>query len=351
MDENKEALTTQADEAAEQEAAEIAETAENAEQAAEETAEETAEEATEEAAEAVEEKAEELDDGAADESAVDNTDTSDAAENTVGAAAEEAPKKKFPLQKTLIIALVIVALTAVAALVINVFFNKGVTGEWRFNPYETESNSATSDEPDNSVYYYFKFNNDGSATLSLGSTTRYGSYSLSKNDKGENIITLSLGNISGDFTYEASGNLFTGRKLKLTYATNTDAVLNLYSDSKKPHEFERKDEFKPSETLTGNWMYTDTMYGVTISFNLKDDGTVTYTEDMSYSNPSSDEQVVSIYTIDGIYDYTDTTFTLHYYDIADQEVTITYESKDGAMIINGNAFTKDGVATADSAKK
>lgn len=335
MDENKEVLTPQAEESAQEAAAEATEAVA---EAAEETAEEAAE-AAEETAEAV--------DGEAEEAAPELNIVEDGSEATE--ITEEVPKKKgFPLQKTIIIALVIVALAAITALVITVFFNQGVTGEWSLNP--NENAAATADEPQSTITYYFRFNNDKTVSLTLGSTTTYGTYELSKSDDGQNLMTLSLPNLSGDFYYETSGNLFAGRTLKLTYTSDDSTVLNLHSSKLQKHEFERKEEFKPKEELIGNWVYSDEMYGVTISFDIKKDGTLLYTEDSSYTNPYTKAEVYSVYTIEGIYDYDDSTITLTYYDIMDEQIVIAYEQKDGALYINGNAFTKDGVATVDSAK-
>lgn len=323
MDENKEVLTTQAEEAAQEAAAETGEAVEAAEDAAEE-------------------KAAELE-------VVEEDDAEASSENEDAAPA----KKPFPLQKTVIIALVIVALTAIIALVITVFFNKGVTGEWRFDPTENAAataDEATKDESQPELAYYFKFNNDGTVSLSLGSTTNYGTYTLSKNEDGKQIMSLSLTNLSGDFYYETSGNLLTGRSLKLTYTADETSVLNLHSGKQVKPEIKREGEFKPKKELTGNWVYSDQMYGYTISFDIREDGTLLYTEDSSYTNPYTMAEVYSVYTIDGIYEYDDSTITFKYYDITDREVVIVYELKDGGLMINGNVFTRDGVATADSAK-
>lgn len=240
-------------------------------------------------------------------------------------------KKKGFLQLPVIISLAIIVLVALGFLVFKVFFNTSVVGTWTVNDTATadEATTATADEV---AKNYYTFEDDGTASIHLGTMKMIGTYSLNTSDEGTRTIDISIPSaLEGTFEYEVTGNEITGRTLTLTdtyYGQSIDLVsTKLVIPDMKPDA-----DFKPSDKLSAKWTYDDGYYKM--SYELREDGTATVSQS-------------DILFADGVYNYTDNTITIKYY--TNQEVTmeLNYELKDDSIIIDGIQFMKDTGSTSD----
>lgn len=358
MDENKDKITeeltenealTEDTQNAEQVAEELTEEAAQVEEAVAETAEETAEAAAETA-----DNAEEAVDGAAEEVTETAEDTAEAVTDEAALSEIEAPKKKPMLQKTIVISLIIVCLAAVAAVVIGLFFNNDVTGTWHLvRQVEVSSEAATSDEAGNklNVDYYFTFNKDGSVTSTIGTVTGKGTYTMSKDENGNNVINMNMYDtltqyfLNGDYTVEYSGNIFTGKKMKFTMADNAERNYEFESASYKAPELKREGEFEKNDELVGKWVYSTGEFNLIYEF--KEDGTAAYTEQAMTINPYTYTPINVDIEMRGIYSVKDSTVTISYYFLEQSDKDITVKADGDVLYINNYPFVREGAATPD----
>ncbi len=244
-----------------------------------------------------------------------------------------AVKKKRLIQVPIIISIVIVLVVVASFFVYKSFFNTSIVGSW------TVKNTASADEAslegDNAQKSYYTFKEDGTASITIGSMSMVGTYSLVEN-KEDGSLSLEAyipSVMQGTFEFEISGNAFTGRTLVLTDT--------YYSQS---YEFESAelvipklkpaDDFKADEKLVGTWTYDDGFNK--LSYNFRKDGTATINQmDMLYA--------------EGVYSVTDKQIVVTYMAYEESEMIIDYIYKDNALIIDGYEFVKEGTATADEA--
>lgn len=255
----------------------------------------------------------------------------------------ETPKNnKKVLQHSIIIAGAIVVALVVALLVWKCFFNFGIQGTWvvdnSASADEVTTSSATGDEAA-VAYYTFTDDKDSSgnkiAEISLGTMTMKGTYSTSKSDDGKQTLTVSISYFfTGEYTYEISGNMLTGRKLTLKSSDGQYSYKFNSATVKKP-DLKPKSDFKANSKLTGEWNMSD--YGITYKFN--EDGTVNINE--------SDQLLV-----DGIYSYNDNKITVTYYASTKTDMDISYalDGKD-TLVLNGLGYSRVTQASKDEAKK
>lgn len=239
-------------------------------------------------------------------------------------------KKKSFIQLPIIISLAILILVALGFLVFKIFFNTSVVGTWTVKDSATadEATTATSDE---AAKNYYTFEDDGTASIHLGTMKMVGTYSLEEKD-GTRTIDISIPSaLEGSFEYKVSGNEIGGRTLTLT-DTSYGQSIDLESTKLVIPEMKPDADFKPSEKLTGKWTYDDGYYKM--SYELREDGTSTVSQS-------------DILFADGVYNYTDTKITIKYY--TNQEVTmeLNYELKDDSIIIDGIQFVKDTGSSSD----
>lgn len=251
------------------------------------------------------------------------------AENSVTAPVAVKKKKSF-IQLPVIISLAILVLVALGFLVFKVFFNTSVVGTWAVKDSATadEATTATADEV---AKNYYTFEDDGTASIYLGTMKMVGTYSLSESE-GTRTIEISIPSaLTGTYEYEVSGNEITGRTLTLT-DTYYGQSIDLESTKLVIPDMKPDVDFKPSDKLSAKWTYDDGYY--MMSYEFREDGTATVSQS-------------DILFADGVYNYTDDTITIKYY--TNQEVTmeLSYELKDDSIIIDGIQFMKDTGSSSD----
>ena len=248
----------------------------------------------------------------------------------------EAPvavKKKRLIQVPIIISIVIVLVVAASFFVYKSFFNTSIVGSW------TVKNTASADEAslgnDSSQKSYYTFKEDGTASITIGSMSMVGTYSLVEN-KEDGSLSLEAyipSVMQGTFNFEISGNAFTGRTLVLT-DTYYNQSYEFESAELVIPKLKPADDFKADEKLVGTWTYDDGYNK--LSYNFRKDGTATVNQmDMLYA--------------EGVYSVTDKQIVVKYMAYEESEMIIDYIYKDNALIIDGYEFVKEGTATADEA--
>lgn len=273
------------------------------------------------------------------------------------ALAGEAQKTKKPLiQKTIIISFVIVIIAAIAAMAIKLFVNNDINGTWHLvREVQVMSENATSDEAKSSlnVDYYFTFKNDGTVTSTIGTVSGSGTYKMSKNDEGKNVVTVNIYDtltqyfLDGEYTVELSGNVFTGKKMRFSKPGAEDQTYEFESASYKAPEIERKEDFEKNDDVTGKWVYSTGEFK--LAYEFKEDGTARYTEQAMSINPYTYTPINIDITMDGIYTVKDETLTITYFFLEQSDRDITVRRDGDVLYINDYPFTKEGAATVDQA--
>ena len=259
----------------------------------------------------------------------------EAADTALETAANPTVVKKKPfIQLPIIIAAALVLAVALGFFIFKGFFDTSLPGTWIFEQ-DLQSSESTEDEADGTkILNYFTFNDDGELTVTVGTISYIGTYSISNDEESNNkILTMYVPSvINGTFNMEVSGNIFTGRTLTLANTSSTDTKFELKSGKYTAPEIKRDGDFTPNEALIGKWTYDDGLYNLSFEFNK--DGTATYTENKQIK-------------FDGIYSYTDSTITLTYYTIQEATMEANYTISDDSIVINGITFTKDTGSTSD----
>lgn len=240
-------------------------------------------------------------------------------------------KKKSFIQLPVIISLAILILVALGFLVFKVFFNTSVVGTWtvKITASADEATTATADE---AAKNYYTFEDDGTASIHLGSMRMMGTYSLNTSDEGTKTIDISIPSaLEGSFEYTVTGNEIVGRTLTLK-DTYYGQSIDLESAKLVIPELKPDAGFKPNDKLTGKWVYDDGYYKM--SYELNDDGTATVNQS-------------DILFADGVYNYTDNTITIKYFTNQESVMELNYELKDNSIIINGIQFKKDTGSSSD----
>lgn len=240
-------------------------------------------------------------------------------------------KKKSFIQLPVIISLAILILVALGFLVFKVFFNTSVVGTWtvKITASADEATTATADE---AAKNYYTFEDDGTASIHLGSMRMMGTYSLNTSDEGTKTIDISIPSaLEGSFEYTVTGNEIVGRTLTLK-DTYYGQSIDLESAKLVIPELKPDAGFKPNDNLTGKWIYDDGYYKM--SYELREDGTATINQS-------------DILFADGVYNYNDNTITIKYFTNQESVMELNYELKDNSIIINGIQFKKDTGSSSD----
>ncbi len=240
-------------------------------------------------------------------------------------------KKKSFIQLPVIISLAILILVALGFLVFKVFFNTSVVGTWtvKITASADEATTATADE---AAKNYYTFEDDGTASIHLGSMRMMGTYSLNTSDEGTKTIDISIPSaLEGSFEYTVTGNEIAGRTLTLK-DTYYGQSIDLESAKLVIPELKPGAGFKPNDKLTGKWIYDDGYYKM--SYELREDGTATINQS-------------DILFADGVYNYNDNTITIKYFTNQESVMELNYELKDNSIIINGIQFKKDTGSSSD----
>ncbi len=214
---------------------------------------------------------------------------------------EETPKKKT-IQKPILIAACILILAIIAGGAYFLFFNNSIVGTWiidkNANP-TTKPSSSTQKTNER----YFTFNNDGTATLSVGTTVIEGTWEYTKEDasqasgatadeknKDKKFIQLNLMPlVMGSFEVNVEGNMFTGKTLTLT---TQNSPIKFKSVALQTPTLNVSDKFKPCKDITGSWKYKDTMATYTYKFNS--DGTFSFNQ----NGQNGKSTTTGVYTVD-----------------------------------------------------
>ena len=270
----------------------------------------------------------------------------------------QAPQKKPLVMKPVLVAAGIVLVVALAVIVIRLFFNSSVEGTWHYvREVPMMAADATSDEPETvSVDYYFKFERDNKVSATIGTITSRGTYDVYKNSEGQSVINMNLTDLItsynflayGEYEISVSGNAFTGRKLVMSTAQDESGTIEMESASYAAPEIERENEFTVNEDIVGKWEFKQEGYD--LSYEFGKDGTTKYNEYVKQTNPYTGMETTIDYTINGIYDVTDNTITVHFIYTKDSSMYIVYTLDDNTLTINGFPFVREGTATADSAE-
>lgn len=240
-------------------------------------------------------------------------------------------KKKSFMQLPVVISLAILILVALGFLVFKVFFNTGVVGTWTVKTTASadEATTATADE---AAKNYYTFEDDGTASIHLGTMRMMGTYSLNTSDEGTKTIDISIPSaLEGTFEYTVTGNELAGRTLTLK-DTYYGQSIDLESSKLVIPDMKPDADFKPNDKLTGKWIYDDGYYKM--SYELNEDGTATVNQS-------------DVLFADGVYNYTDNTITIKYYTNQESVMELNYELKDNSIIINGIQFNKDTGSSSD----
>ena len=195
-------------------------------------------------------------------------------ENAFGEVSPVEPEvKKRSIQKPIIIAAIIVIAAIIAAGAYFLLFNNTVTGTWVYDEASSSADEAKATEKkDDEIVRYYTFENDGKATISLGTieitgTWEYANDSASSDQKQSDKINITiLPIISGTFDYKVEGNIFTGKTLTLT--TNNTPI-KFKSAQKTTPELKVSKKFKPVKGVTGSWKNKDFNY----IYTFNSDGT------------------------------------------------------------------------------
>lgn len=286
-----------------------------------------------------------------DTDTVDNENTSDEDVNEAGVFSEELEEtadetpadyvadtqmptsKKSFIQIPIIISIVLVALVALGFFVVKAFFNTSIVGTWLYS-YTASPDEVTISNGDYDIEYYYAFEKDGTASVTLGTIKYVGSYEIVYSEENVPSIEVYIPNtMQGTFEYEVTGNMFTGRTLTLTN-TYYESTTTLTSIDYEAPEIEHEEDFEPDEKLTGTWIYDDGYN--TLKYVFNEDGTAEYIEnDYVY--------------VTGYYTYTDDTVTLDYYALEPTPMELTYQFVDDTIVINGIQCVRESEASADEA--
>lgn len=281
----------------------------------------------------------------------DNMDAAEpsAAEEPVSGEAAATKRKKY--HAPLYIAACIFLAAILFFCVKQCFFNTDINGTWGFTVKRLSNNED--------MTFNLSFE-DSTARLQSCGTVYIGRLSIADengamltDDEGNPLMSLNL-NLGGKpfvykFNYEFTGNVFTGRSLRLTdvsglfYEADTkDSDPELVKKRKQNTEFVQKgdktyyiwtltpsaedynvkkpDSFKPDKQLTGSWLYKSEMtaFPYTISFN----------EDGTFEQHSYELEIYGTYSVkNGI-------CTMNYMELGntEREVQINYK-------LSGNKLT------------
>lgn len=261
--------------------------------------------------------------------AVPTEETQDSAESC-----EEECGKKCPIQKPIIIALIAVLVTAALVcgtlLVYNAFFKPGISGAW-----------VPADSPDAGTY--FVFDRDGNISMDGGNICYFGTYTMDKNDAGENVMktdfylfsyyggeatisysedknTMTLSFAAGDITF----NKAELPELEIDPENITHASADEYGITTRTVD----------NGIIGSW--SEELYG-TYTFN--EDGTGSYYSEYSYSDYYG-------YGYGVTYDFKYTVYedkiliTIDYHAGVSEDGTIGYYLDGDSLVLDGMGFTK-----------
>ena len=270
------------------------------------------------------EVAEEIADNAVETEALDETA---ALEYEVTEEAGKQTKKKFPLQTPIIIGICILLAAVVAFFAISIF-TPTVEGTWL---YEAEDGF--------SFYYTFDEKADAKeCVMNIGTIYFPGTYEVAVGEDASTVsVSVSAGYVSGNYTYDIEGiKLFGNRVRTLTGEDGTTLTLTQAKKTKDSDFVKPAEDFKPVESIVGEWEFLYEEYGVSYKLTINDDGTLVYDQ-------FGMQEIHCAYTAD------DKTVNLSFFEteLITQEEEYYFDGDQ--LIFLGINWTKVGESTADQA--
>lgn len=251
---------------------------------------------------------------------------------------EEKPRKRKIVKNTafptaLTVFLVIFILTIVTLVIfLKTVVYQPIFGTWSYtNTYTvTETYDTASSTPDTAEAEYsqrvsYEFTKDGECIVTVGTMSVPGEYYLSTDDDGNNIVSAYviygyIPVIYDSFTYEITGNIFTGKKLTLCASDGTVTELTKGEGEDPLVPF---DDFTPDEQLYGEWRSDELGF----SYKFDKDG---------YMWLSADDGMV----VEHAYTIMDGFILTKYYGQEQYSESLYYTLEDGILTIDGVEFTK-----------
>ena len=176
-------------------------------------------------------------------------------------------KKKFPLMTPIIIGICVLLAAVIAYFAISIF-TPTVEGTW---VYESE---------DGYTFYYTFEEKSGEkkCVMNIGTIYFPGTYDLAIGEEASTVtVSASAGYVNGNYTYTIDGNkLLKNRVLTLTGEDGTAITLNQAKKTKDSDFVKPAEDFKPVESLVGEWEFVYEEYGVSYKLNINEDGTLVY---------------------------------------------------------------------------
>lgn len=266
------------------------------------------------------------------------TETESEAQETEDLAEEITDPKKYK-NRTLVVATGIFAVTALSFGIWYSFFNNDISGVWETNVDIQQNDGSTHTEVmkmsfDNTErmsffeseksYFSDKEANSAKANLINGGMSFSGWYSTAQTDSGDILqMYLSAYKSVDSYNYKLSGNIFTGRQLKLT---NQNGVIEL-SQSNNTHAIDPDDDFKPNTGVVGTWEYDEVTY--------------TFTKDGRFTQDSGDIVIDGVYNFGESDDGSDAIIVKYKYNGNITEVKFPYLLKGSTMTLTISGYDFD----------
>lgn len=253
---------------------------------------------------------------------------------------EENPKSKRHKNRTLIVAASIFAATALSFGTWYTFFNNDISGVWatdveitdnegntktaamKFDFENTEKMSFFKNEKS---YFSDKESNSPKAKLINGGRSWSGWYNKTTSDANENILQIyfSVYQSVYSYNYDISGNIFSGRTLKLT---NDNEVME-FTQSDDSYALDPDENFKPNTGVVGEWDADGIVY--------------TFTKDGRFSEDTGDSKIDGTYNFGETDDGYDAIIVKYMYNGSVDTVDIPYLLKGDTMTLTFNGYDVD----------
>lgn len=254
--------------------------------------------------------------------------------------AEEKPKAKKNKNRTLIAATTIFAVTAVSFGVWSSFFNNDISGVWATDVEFTDNSGNTKtavmkfdfDNAERMSFFeneksYFSDKESGSLTAKMinGGRSFSGWYNKTKSNDNQNVLQIFISAYQDVFSYnyELSGNIFTGRQLKLI---NGDEIME-FTQSDDSYALDPDKNFKPNTGVVGIWDAD----GITYIF----------TSDGRFTEDTGSIRVDGVYSFGETADGYDAIIVKYMYNGDVDTVEIPYLLKGNKMTLTFNGYDVD----------
>lgn len=277
----------------------------------------------------------------------------------------KAAKKQMILQRTIFGSMILVIIALAVALVLKYFFNTSLVNTdtfgnktnttWHYTqdiPYTDVT--ATGDEAvlkTTAVDAYYEFTGDGKVIVKSGTVESEGEYTLryvneddiSGVENGEELLGKPIvdidvydpvlgTNIAGLFTYDVSGNAFSGKNMRLASLYAENMYLDFDDKAFEETVLKHEDKFTPNKDLVGSWNYQ----------NESGNQTYTFREDGTVSVEIIQPQYGYHFKENGIYYCDDSKIDLTLFLCIEQNSTINYTLRDGKFIYISNILDANG---------